>query len=310
MTRRKNTDSRQEPEFGYTRRGEPHFDQPQATVSERRMRPKSRRRSLVPVFLVGAVIILFVGFLWISYVRGPKAGAGQLPVIIADISPVKIKPDKPGGAEIPFQDTTVYDNLNQGKQKHPQPEVEHLLQPPEQPLPMPVPAAGVTPSPPAVVAAVIIPQEPSKEAAIPTSPAGNEAVLAPQPEPATSVEKLPPPPAESALPTPVITAVVPTVKPSPVVTEKPKIPAPSGIKNCVVQLGSFKDQDAAKTEWQRLRTRYSDQLASLSPIYQRVDLSEKGVWYRLRAGSLTADKAKSVCVALTNAKAPCIVSTR
>jgi hypothetical protein len=316
MTRRRPIDNRQEPEFGYTRRVEPYFDEPRASPSQRAMRSRSRRRSLLPVFLVGAVIILFGGFLWLSYVKGPKTGAGQLPVITADTTPVKVKPDNPGGADIPFQDTTVYDDLNQGKQKHPQPEVEHLLQPPEQPLPMPTPAAdgtAVAEPPPAAAVEPAPPSAPaaaSKEDTAPAITSDNEAVLAPQPAPVPApapVAKLPPPPADSALPSPVVPVVKPTAKASAEAT--PARPKATGIKNSLVQLGSFKDDDAAKTEWQRLKTRYSDQLGSLAPTYQRVDLGEKGIWYRLRAGPLSADKAKAICVALTNAKAPCIVST-
>ncbi len=301
MSRKAKGDDRQEPQFGYQyRRQEPYLEEPRAAPRQPAAR-RRRERSIIPLFLAGATLIVFAGFIWVSYVKGPKIVSGQLPVITADPSPVKIKPDKAGGTDIPFQDTTVYDDLNQTKQKHKATEVEHLLQPPEQPLPMPAPPAPVAPAtevqpapdqksvqentlpapPPASVPA----PAPKAAESEPADHSDDEAALAPA-EPA----KLPPPPA--------------------VKIEKPvskTVPATGG--HSTIQLGSFHDEAAADGEWKRLKGRYSDQLSALSPTVQRVDLGDKGIWYRLRAGPLGPDQAKTTCATLKDSNVPCIVST-
>jgi len=89
--------------------------------------------------------------LWISFAIVVIVGAGggwyffgdqfsmmapekSVPVIRADVAPIKIKPADPGGMDVPDRDKLVYDRLN-GESAGTN--VERLLPPPETPLPIP-----------------------------------------------------------------------------------------------------------------------------------------------------------------------------
>ena len=72
-----------------------------------------RRRGTMIAALVGAVVVLGgLGALAFSF--GGKGG-GEAPVIVkADNSPIKVKPENPGGAVVPNQDNKVYDAVAKG----------------------------------------------------------------------------------------------------------------------------------------------------------------------------------------------------
>ncbi len=52
---------------------------------------------------------------------------GEVPLIRADFGPVKVRPEKPGGMEVPDRDKLVYQRMQSGA---PEPRVERLLPPP------------------------------------------------------------------------------------------------------------------------------------------------------------------------------------
>lgn len=65
-----------------------------------------------------------------------------------------------------------------------------------------------------------------------------------------------------------------------------------------IHLASYASEAKAREGWDQLRRRFPD-LASLQPDILRVDLGAKGIFYRLRAGSLaSAQAAQSVCAKL------------
>ena len=162
------------------------------------------RRSLPGALLVIGLMVTFAGGLWAAYHAGVKHGEtttvvnpptnpaaqsspaapsssaaaanAQVPLIRADTSPVKIKPDKVGGMAIPDRDDPIYamrSNPNQA---------EHILGPPETPLPRP---AAPPPAPPQVAA---VQPPPAASAAQPAL-----APATPKPAPAA-------PPAAAGLP--------------------------------------------------------------------------------------------------------------
>ena len=122
------------------RRGELRAD-PGIAPGSRNIDPPRRRRSIWPSIAVVAAFAAFGGVIWFAYQSGRGDGSGVPPLVRADPRPLKTKPDNPGGAEIPFQDSTVYDRLNQNGQK---PVVEHLLPGPEAPVTRP--PAGTPPA--------------------------------------------------------------------------------------------------------------------------------------------------------------------
>jgi outer membrane biosynthesis protein TonB len=140
------------------------------------------RRSLSgPALAIGAMAV-FAGGLWFAYHEGTKhavvtagAPADAVPLIRADPQPVKVKPDKVGGMDIPDKDNPLYG----AKTNAP---VEKILPPPEPPAPRP-------PPPPPVQAQL----PPPPTAAPPTAVPPVAATPAPQPQPA------PPKPGETAV---------------------------------------------------------------------------------------------------------------
>ncbi|MFZ4762913.1 MAG: SPOR domain-containing protein [Alphaproteobacteria bacterium] len=111
------------------------------------IKPQKQPMRVGPL-LVGLAGIACIGLLLIyGYYRADQGG-GTIPVIKADASPVKRRPDNPGGMEVPFQDKMIFDKLS-GNNNDAE-VVEHLIPPPEDPLPRPVaPAIAPVDSKPA-----------------------------------------------------------------------------------------------------------------------------------------------------------------
>lgn len=74
-----------------------------------------------------------------------------------------------------------------------------------------------------------------------------------------------------------------------------------------VQLGALRSEEAANDQWKKLQKAYPDLLGSLSPNIVKVDLGDKGTFYRLRAGALSEAAAKKLCEDMKSRKADCIV---
>ena len=74
-----------------------------------------------------------------------------------------------------------------------------------------------------------------------------------------------------------------------------------------VQIASVKSEDIAKSTWARLQAAHGDVLANLRMQPARVDLGDKGVWYRVQAGPLDEKQAANVCSTLKSRKADCVV---
>lgn len=222
-------------------------------------RIKRRAHRGLAVMLALGVMGLSAGGLWVGYRlsigRGPS---GEIPLIHADGAPIKVKPDDPGGMEIPNRDRFVL-NPTGGMP------VERLLPPPETPLPRPVPANN--PPPPSA------------------GPVGTPAPQAPSATPA---------------PTPVV-SVPPAAVPAP--------GAGTDIKSYRLQLGAVKAPEIAKQEWDRIKRQNADLVGSLSVSVDRVDLGERGVFYRIHAGPIAdAAQAERLCAQLRQRGVGCILA--
>jgi cell division septation protein DedD len=74
-----------------------------------------------------------------------------------------------------------------------------------------------------------------------------------------------------------------------------------------VQIASVKSEDIAKSTWARLQAAHGDVLANLRMQPTKVDLGDKGVWYRVQAGPLDEKQAQSVCGTLKTRKTDCVI---
>jgi cell division septation protein DedD len=135
-----------------------YADEPAPGIAEEYYAP---RRLMPGVILMVTVMAVFAGGLWFAYHAGerhaenaaasvaPASAPGpgiaatnaQVPLIRADTDPVKVKPDKAGGMNIPDRNDPIY-SMQQSASP-----AEHILPPPEAPAPRPL-------APPPQVAAV------------------------------------------------------------------------------------------------------------------------------------------------------------
>jgi hypothetical protein len=118
-------------------------------LDEERDTELSPRRRLVPRSLLALSIAALVGGgIWFAYVLGTHHPAGpggaDVPLIRADERPTKIKPDHPGGMEVPDRDKSIYGERADGST------TEKLLPPAETPMPRPAGSLPVLPPDPTV----------------------------------------------------------------------------------------------------------------------------------------------------------------
>jgi hypothetical protein len=209
---------------------------------------------------------MFAGGLWFAYYQGLRhasVGTADVPLIRADDRPTKVKPEKPGGMEVPDRDKLIYTQKRAA--------VEHLLPPPEKPMPRPTPPSAH----PARVESNPTPAAPAATSATTTA--------VPQPE-AKPVAKN-----NSA------SAKGPTAQ-----------PAPAQGRGVRLQLGSVRSEQAAQQEWDRLKRANSDLLGSLTANPVRTDLGENGVYYRIQTGPIA--EADRICSELKQRNVGCLIA--
>lgn len=283
---------------------------------------KPRSRAL-PIFIALFALGAFGGIVWYAYTQGVQSGVSTVaPVIKAEDGPTKAKPEQPGGLQVPHQDKQVFQRLLPEGQA-PQ-TVERLLPPPPEPLQPPPPE-------PAPAPAVVEPAQP-----LPSQSVAERPVATPQHAPQAAPQAVPQgtPPVPSAAPTPQPPQDSPTqapaqaqqAAPAPQPTAEPK-PAPAPAQSQAqtpaqpqasiaavsggafkVQLAAVRSDEAARQEWNRLRSRYKEELGALSLTIQRVDLGAgKGVYHRIQAGPLDEAAADRACAALKAKNQACLV---
>lgn len=248
-------------------------------------RVNRRRGQILTVMVSIAAVASFASVVWWAHNQDvSKGGKGLEPLVVqAPPTPVRVKPDNPGGMVAPNQDKEVFNRVSPGAVPV---QPEKLMASPSVPkLPpngMPTPA---TPKPP----------EPAKEPGKSPTPLQQAA-----PSPAT-------PPAPTPAPAP------PAPPPSQPVSEAgPSIASlidnMSGpVGGWRVQMASVKSEEVAKSTWARLQSAHSDVLGALRMQPVRVDLGDKGVWYRVQAGPLDEKQAQTTCAALKSRKSDCVV---
>jgi hypothetical protein len=296
----------------------------------------------VAVVLALAVVGTGAAFAYRTYVGSPRSG--EPPIIKADTSPTKIVPAPADGTgKVPDRMTA-----NDGAEKivpreeapvdvNASPRV--VLQPLNQSGNPPM-AAGVSPNqPPASGGNGTMPNsEPRKirtltvrgdqpdSTAVPvTSPAAARPAPAPRSAAAPSPAVAPAPPAAPRNPptsanasanaplslVPQGTQPAPAAEPrTRVANTSPAQTAPSaGGGGYLVQVSSQKSEADAQASYRALQGKYPGVLGSQSSVVKRVDLGEKGVYYRAFAGPFgSADQATQVCTSLKAAGGPqCLI---
>jgi cell division septation protein DedD len=242
-----------------------------------------RRGAILTVMVSIAAIASFGSVVWWAHNQDVRAGGkGLEPLVVqAPSTPTRMKPDNAGGLVPPDQDKEVYNRI----------------------------APGAVPNQPEkLLAGVTTPRLPAGGMPTPAAPKEPEAAKTPtpvqQPAAATSAAA-PTPPANAPTVTQASTATPAATESGPSIASL--IEGMSGSSGgWRVQLASAKTEDVAKSTWARLQAAHGDVLANLRMQPSKVDLGDKGVWYRVQAGPLDEKQAQGVCGTLKTRKADCV----
>jgi SPOR domain len=308
---------------------------------------KKRGGGMMTVVVVLALAVLGTGaaFAYRTYVGSPRSG--DVPVIKADPSPTKVVPTSADGAGkvpdrmtandgtekiVPREEAPVDVNAKSGPRVVLQP-MNPGAPPPAMTgtaSPAPLPAAAPTAAGPATEPRKI------KTFAVPPDQANGAAALPSPVPPAAPPPAKPAPAARTAAPavtrspspataanasanaplslSPQAAQTPPAAEPRTrvaAVTPAPAAaPAPAGGGGgYVVQVSSQKSEADAHASYRVLQGKYPSVLGSQSVLVKRVDLGEKGTYYRAFAGPFSsADQAAQVCSSLKAAGGPqCLV---
>ena len=80
--------------------------------------------------------------------------------------------------------------------------------------------------------------------------------------------------------------------------------------NYVVQVASHKTLEEAQTAWATLKTQHAGIFGNRNADIRKVDLGDRGTFYRAMVGPMQRDQANALCQNLKTAGAGCIVQTR
>ncbi len=292
--------------------------------------PRKRSSGLITVGAVLALAVVGTGaaFAYRTFVGSPRSG--EPPIIKADNSPTKIMPAQPdGGGKAPDrmasgngteklisrEETPVDVTSNTGPR---------VVFPPLNQNANPPPVASVAPSAgsPLTTSGTLPNNEPRRirtlsvkgdaaDAGVPASAPAPQA----KPAPATRTASVSPPhgnpaTANASANAPIsLTPGAPQPDPAPtrVASTNPTASVSSG--GYVVQVSSQRNEADAQASYKSLQGKYPNVLGSQSLLVKRVDLGEKGVYYRAFAGPFSSlDQATQVCSSLKAAGGPqCLI---
>lgn len=285
---------------------DPHHYVQRTTTSEKTS--KGLFASPIPfaLALLGAGSVVFS--LWYFFYAGPNRSKDQpVPIIQAESSPIKIRPDSSEQPEVPHQDKLVYSRVNPAEQAK---GVENLLPMTEEPM-----EVAEEHEPEAIT-------NTQKEAGfpLPNQLAENASEFRVDPMPvetkeepmkmtvATAEPEVPAIPTEAAPKSEMIAEKKSEPETAPAQETKKAKALASGYR---IQLASMKSQELVKQEWKRLKSENEAALGHLSAQFNRVDLgAKKGVFFRLQAGDFAdRSEAQNACDRLKdkNPKAGCII---
>jgi len=277
------------------------------------------RSSAVSWLVMGAAALGFLGLGWYAFSSSESGGSDdEIVTLDAYEDPYKHAPEDKGGMEFPHQDKTIYDALDGNTRGG---DAEALFPEPEEPVIPEIPEEKVTePAAPEAGdgAESYVAEPPVNEAAEKVADAAPAAApkVEEVPTPAPVVAEKKPEPA----PMPVVVEKKPEPKPAPVVVEKKPEPAPV-VKaptppaapakpvatggSYAVQLGAFKSDAEAKTQWSKIVAKHGSILGGTKSVVVKADLPN-GTFYRLRAvGFASEAAAKSACASLAKAGQGC-----
>ena len=260
--------------------------------------------SRLPLLLVIGLLVVaaFGGVVWLAYTQGVQRGRADAPrMLVAASGPVKEAPADPGGSATPYTGLKIY--------QQPAPaEDEDTEAAPQPPTPKSTAPAAVTPSPvkvaemPTVVPAPVVPAKMAVIKIAQASPPIDETGPV-----STGVATKPPralhgTPAADSIPA-LKPATIPAPPPKSVQAEIPKPAKPVAVAATetapthggagpALQIGAYKSEAEASAALQSF-VHMHPMASNYKSDVRKVDLGDKGVWYRLRLVAF-ADKTEAI----------------
>lgn len=267
---------------------------------------KSRREgktfsARVVVPLVMLMLVAFAVYAWYTdKVTITRLGQEDIPLIKADTSPVRVKPEDPGGMQFKHKDKLVYNTFS--KKQESLPEVIELMPEPEQP----VDRATLLPDEPEAQAVLEdmarqmekeqpepILQEPSVDAMLQERLKRKEEIAAAEEQKEVIGPALAPKPEKIE------------AKIRPLSKEMP-LPKTKKTNGFYIQLGAFRARAEVDAQWQKIYKKHYKLLKDHGYIAERADLGKKGVFYRLKLGPIdSSSQARALCNKLKEQKQEC-----
>jgi hypothetical protein len=241
-----------------------------------RMDPDTRRLMLFAGGLTGLLVCLIGASSLIGHRNG------TVPVVTADVRPMRVKPDNPGGMKIDGAENDVFsggvDNSNSKLEpaaEVPDPGGMHTapLAPPQTP---PVSTQDTAQSP-------IAASPPARPAAMATAPSPTNTAPVKAPAVATASAPAAPSPTGSAHGAVASTAAA---------VQKP---ASVAGRSAMVQLAALTTEQAARDEWQRMTKHMPDLLNGRQPSFSRVERDGHTFWRLRTAGFSDVAQARTFC---------------
>jgi len=238
--------------------------------------------SNLPIVIVITLLVLAALFclVWVSYNNGVARGRADVPPQVAQNTAGETPATAPdsGNASPAARHIKVYQQpagADEGTYQEVTPNAAQT--------------AKAAPAKPAPAQATV---------AVPPPVAVTQSTLpAAKPQPKAIVET---PPAAATAPPKQLSLVKPPIKAAPAVVAPATAAASSTAATAgaafVLQIGAYKSESEANAAWKSYQAKHAALLSNLSPNVQKADLGDKGVWYRLRAGSFAdKDAAAAFC---------------
>ena len=163
-----------------------------------------------------------------------------------------------------------------------------------------------------------------KELPITTAPdtaTADTAVVATEPLPPAVVaqsEPTPSPPVVAVVPKPVVkpptkvttTTIASNSAPMDLSSAAPPAASTSGGSGMVVQISSQRSEDAARATYRDLQARYPRILGNYNVNIQRIEIADRGVFFRVRVGPFSPGDAQRLCDDLKSAGGDCVLAKR
>lgn len=252
----------------------------------------------VPFVVVFVALGGFVMLAWYAYQAGTgNVNEDELLIVEADNTPVKEKPDDPGGMQFPNKDKMIFETIAGQSAEHPK--VERIMPEAEEPVAVEENTQTASWVNDKLKEGEVKVEEVKSETkeAFAQKAAKDEKTVTIEEDVVKSYRK------EEEL-------VVVKAEPEPVKKEvAPKVveakPAAGG--KMMVQLGAYRSQSEANAGWEKISKKYDDLLSGYSHRVVRADLGAKGIYYRLRVpGFSSMDSARSFCKKLSAKGQACL----